>query len=89
MLDYCAKSQFSPAGQIAVVKQTNTEMSVQNNVYVTCITKMDRNICVDEWSPNWGARDVAWGCGKKINHAGLAPIKCIYISMCFCMHMHM
>jgi hypothetical protein len=35
--------------------------------------------CVCHWFPKWGARDVPWGCGKKINRIGLAPIKCTYI----------
>jgi hypothetical protein len=46
---------------------------------------------IEQWFQKWCEGDYPWGCGKKINHVGLAPISCMcHICMCFyvCVYIH-
>jgi hypothetical protein len=46
-----------------------------------CFRPIACGLLLDQWSPMWGVCNVPLGYSKKINHIGLLPIWCTYVSM--------
>jgi hypothetical protein len=63
------------------VRDIEAESSGKRLCGVTVVEEVCKSVChVDQWSPKWGV-----GRRKKINHAGLGPIRrCIhqYVFLC-------
>jgi hypothetical protein len=70
--DQLLKDWMTDAEAPLLYIQTDTAYVTTSSIYVKM--HLSAHYTLEQWSPGWGGRDVPWGCGKKINHVGQAPI---------------